>query len=61
MGRDQAHVVLYEDNSRRNVNALIAALKGLQVRLMQLPARGEMRQSGETGGSLTSPQWRVCG
>lgn len=35
MGRDQAHVVLYEDNSRRNVNALIAALRGLQVRIVQ--------------------------
>ena len=44
MGRDQAHVVLYEDNSRRNVNALIAALRGLQVRLMQLAVGGKVRR-----------------
>ena len=51
MGRDQAHVVLYEDNSRRNVNALIAALRGLQVRLMQLAVWGKVRQSGTLVGA----------
>ena len=55
MGRDQAHVVLYEDNSRRNVNALIAALKGLQVRLMQPATWGW--QSGASRGNWWEPDW----
>ena len=45
MGRDAMNVVLYEDNAKRRVSAMIAGLRGLQALNTAIKAFGPVAPS----------------